>query len=538
MKMKMKILCFVLTVVFIAACFSGCGGAGSTDLLVKTIDGDALAFDDSNGVSVHDPSLFKANNGKYYVTGSHIAMAESDNLIDWNTVSAGVYDSNKILVKDSATLRESYEKAFKWCDGAQRLWEKSEEEWETNVWASDIIYNKAMKKYCYYACSSVWGTTASVIWLAVSDSPDGTYEFVDTMIYSGFNRRTTKLGRPKNQLHYSFTNIKDLIKSEVFTKDEIENMPWFDSEGNYDCSYGKYPNAIDPTAFYDKDGMLWLVYGSYSGGIYVMPLIEETGLPDYSAMRNSDGYDLYFGKQITQTNETHNGTGEGPYIIYDDVSGYYYLFLTYGGLDALGGYCIAELRSDSPDGEYTGERYINGNYQFSFDDSAFLSAGHSSCMIDDDGGIYQAYHQRYNDGFGGFHNVQIHQMLRTNNGYLTMLPLAYNGEKAVPVTINDVIGEYELIKDFKGETQKTDNWENVDEIINTPVNAEITSDGKLIINGNEYAITLDSGKYTFCFNFNGEEYNGAFCKGTDTNGKEKMTFSALSDKTSIWAVSK
>ena len=163
------------------------------DAVIKNLEGNALEFDDSNGISVHDPSLFKSNDGKYYVTGSHIAMAESDDLINWSTVSSGVYDSNKILVNDNKTLRESYAKAFAWCDAAQTQWKRSDDEWETNVWASDIIYNEAMGKYCYYASSSVWGTTASVIWFATADSPEGTFEFKDCLVYSGFNK-LRKLG--------------------------------------------------------------------------------------------------------------------------------------------------------------------------------------------------------------------------------------------------------------------------------------------------------------------------------------------------------
>ena len=29
---------------------------------------------------------------------------------------------------------------------------------------------------------------------------------------------------------------------------------------------------IDPAAFYDKDNTLWMVYGSYSGGIFILGL--------------------------------------------------------------------------------------------------------------------------------------------------------------------------------------------------------------------------------------------------------------------------
>lgn len=548
MKKSLKYLSLVLSLVFIVLCFTGCGGTGSTEAILEPIEGDALNFDDSNGVSVHDPSIYKSKDGTYYVTGSHIASAKSNDLINWETISSGVFDSNRTLVKEGSTLRESYQKAFAWCDGAQRLFEKSEDEWETNVWASDVIYNEAMGKYCYYACSSVWGTTASVIWLAVSDSPEGTFQFVDTMIYSGFSKRTTLTGKPKNQLHYSFTNINDLIENGTFTKEEVEEKDWFDSDGNYDCSYGKYPNAIDPAAFYDKDGNLWMAYGSYSGGIYIVPLIEETGMPDYAAMRNTEGYDFYFGKQLSCTNEATEGTGEGPFIVYDNESGYYYMFLTYGGLGALDGYNIREYRSENPDGPYTdlagnkatdmvstGTKII-GNYQFSFDDTAKLSPGHSSCLVDDDGRIYQVYHQRYNDGEGAFHNVQVHQMIRTANGWLTMLPLSYNGEKAKAVTNSDINGEYEAIF-FSADTKKAGDWSTIADTVEPVSTAEI-KDGKITIGSKDYDLNLDNNSYTFTLNINGETFYGAFCSGTQ-NGKKVMTMSAVSDSNrTLWAVAK
>ena len=495
-----KILCLFLSSVIILTCFAGCK-AKRVDAVIKNLEGNALEFDDRNGISVHDPSLFKSNDGKYYVTGSHIAMAESDDLINWSTVSSGVYDSNKILVNDNKTLRKSYAKAFAWCDAAQTQWKRSDDEWETNVWASDIIYNEAMGKYCYYASSSVWGTTASVIWFATADSPEGTFEFKDCLVYSGFNK-LRKLGQIKYPTHYSFTNIGELIEQGVFTEEEVESQRWFDKEGGYD------------------------------------------------EMHNNDGYDIYFGKQISRTNAETENTGEGPFITYDSESGYYYFFLTYGGLGALDGYNIREYRSKNPDGPYvdaagndatemksTGTNII-GNYQFSFNEKAYLSGGHSSCLIDDDGKIYQAYHTRYNDGEGNFHNVQIHQMLRNSDGWLTMLPLAYKGETAKPVSLNDIAGSYELIL-FKNETQKTDDWSTVNHIINTPVTAQISSDGKLTVDGKSCEFKLNDDSYTFTAVIDGAAYNGVFCEGKTDNNITKMTLSALADNNQcIWAAAK
>lgn len=546
----MKIISAVLTLI-IAVVMILTGIIGNikpeSDAVIFPIEGDALSFDDSGGVSVHDPSVYKGKDGTYYITGSHIASAKSDDLINWSTISAGIYDSNRTLVKEGSTLRECFGEAFKWCDGIQSVWERSREEWETNVWASDVIYNETMGKYCYYACSSLWGTPNSVIWLAVSDSPEGTFEFSDTIVYSGFTDRTKIFSLPEDKFHYSYTNIGELIDSGVFAKEEVEAKDWFtEADGYYDCSYGKYPNAIDPAAFYDAEGNLWLCYGSYSGGIYIMPLIEETGLPDYEEMRKTEGYDIYYGKQITKTNRETEGTGEGPFIVYDSESGYYYLFLTYGGLGALDGYNIREYRSKNPDGPYvdyagndalemksTGTKII-GNCQFSFNEQAVLSPGHSSCLIDDDGSVYQVYHQRYNDGFGSFHNVQVHQMLRTGEGWLTMLPLPYSGEKAAAVSADDINGGYELVM-FSADTKKTDDWSKVSDIIEKTQKAEI-KDSTLLLDGKEYKIQLKENSYTFTMDIDGETFDGVFCIGKQGE-KDVMTLSAVSDKNrTLWAV--
>ena len=39
------------------------------------------------------------------------------------------------------------------------------------------------------------------------------------------------------------------------------------------------PNVVDPCTFYDAQGRLWMVYGSYSGGIFIKEMDAKTGLP-------------------------------------------------------------------------------------------------------------------------------------------------------------------------------------------------------------------------------------------------------------------
>ena len=48
-------------------------------------------------VSVHDPSIVE-DNGHYYVFGSHIATAKSDDLINWSTISRDYENPNGNVV--------------------------------------------------------------------------------------------------------------------------------------------------------------------------------------------------------------------------------------------------------------------------------------------------------------------------------------------------------------------------------------------------------------------------------------------------------
>ena len=95
-----------------------------------------------------------------------------------------------------------------------------------------------------------------------------------------------------------------------------------------------WPNCIDPAVFYDADGKMWMVYGSWSGGIFLLELDEETGYPIHPETDEADNVNKYYGKRLCGGG--HNSI-EGPYIQYDEKSGYYYLLVSYGGLNRDGG---------------------------------------------------------------------------------------------------------------------------------------------------------------------------------------------------------
>ena len=517
-------------------------------------------------VSIHDPSIVQDKDGTYYIFGTHGCAAKSTDLINWTSFACGVNDNNRMLVPENSTLREALGEPLGWTDAYQQVNNYNEADWQTNIWAADVIYNEKIGKYCYYASSSVWGTPGSVIWFATSDNMEGPYDFENCIVYSGFNNKVNdgKFYSRVNSLHYSFTNISELFENGSLTADDIKNAPWFNSDGDYD--HAVYPNCIDPALFYDADGRLWMTYGSYFGGTYIMPLIEETGLPDYEYMRNHEGYDIYFGKKIVATTFANDLSGEGAYIEYDKTSGYYYLFISYHGLNALGGYNIREYRSENPDGpfidamgntaldwENTGTKLF-GSYKFDCLDIAYLSSGHSSCLTTDDGKMFQVYHTRLNVGHDGY-ETRVHQMARTENNWTVVLPFEYYGEviENKEYSLNEICGEYEFIN-HGSISNRCSNWEDVNNIIAPTQNITLNADGtvsglKVYESAKENTAVsykdvtgnwkITQGTYYVTFTIDNVEYKGVFCKQYDESKEktEKLVFSAVGENNQcIWGV--
>ncbi len=536
--------------------------AKKVDALLFEMYGSGTCETDNGRVAVHDPSIVKAEDGTYYIFGSHGCAAKSTDLINWTSVACGVNDGNRMLVPEGKTLREVLAEPLSWTDAFQTVNDYNRNEWQTNIWAADAIYNKAMGKYCYYGSSSIWGESASVIWMATSDNIEGTYEYADSLVYSGFNNLEGEMSFLRaNSMHYSFSNLTD-----VLSKKEIENSAYFTETGEYDDSV--FPNCIDPAVFYDNDGNLWMTYGSYFGGIYLMPLCEETGLPDYEYMKNHEDYDAYYGKKIIMTTSANELSGEGPYITYDSKTGYYYLFVSYCGLASLGGYNVREYRSKTVEGPYldaagnsalddanTGLKLM-GNYNLECLQTAYLAAGHSSCIETDDGKLFHVYHTRFNNGQENY-ETRVHQMARIENGWAVVLPFEYSGE-----TINEkgfsaeeICGEYEFIAHGNISNGAT-SWIYVNNIISPTQSVTLNADGTITglkvyesvknntnVSSREvsgtWAIKVGTAYATFVID--GVTYEGVFCVQKDESAEktEKLVFSAMgSNNECVWGVKK
>lgn len=261
-------------------------------------------------VSVHDPSVIRVED-TYYVFGSHLASAKSKDLMSWTQISSGVTDDNVLIPNVTEELSETLS------------WAQSD-----TLWAPDVIQLADGKFYMYYdACKG--DSPLSGLGIAVADEIEGPYKNKGIILKSGMS------------------GIGD--DGEVYDATEK-------------------PNVVDPDVFFDKDGKLWMVYGSYSGGIFILELDPATGFP-----LEGQGY----GKKLLGGNHARI---EGPYMLYSPETNYYYLFLSYGGLDANGGYNIRVARSKHPAGPFEdseGKAMLDaqGTPGVLFDDPAYAPYG-------------------------------------------------------------------------------------------------------------------------------------------------------------------
>lgn len=445
-------------------------------------------------VSVHDPSVIKVND-TYYIFGSHLAAAKSKDLMQWELIDSGVRNDNKIIPNVFTELAETFEWA------------------QTNtLWAPHVVLLKNGKFYMYY-CACKGDSPLSALGIAVADNVEGPYRNLGIILKSGM-KGTSEDGTP------------------------------------YDAT--KHPNVVDPHVFYDKEGKLWMVYGSYSGGIFILQLDPETGLP-----LPGQGY----GKKLVGGNHSRI---EGPFILYNPQTDYYYLFLSFGGLASDGGYNIRVARSKNPDGPYydsEGHDMIEckGKEGSFFDDASiepygvklignflfdtnpqnvngpgygYVSPGHNSAYYDPQTGkYYLIFHTRF-PGKVEQHEVRVHQLFFNEDGWPVVAPSPYVGEKAVKVKTQDIVGEYLYINHGKDISAKIKGAS----VINLNNDGTISGDvyGTWNLKGDYYGeIVLES-------NENGvktqEIYKGVFVKCWDPTTKSYvMTFSGLSQKgVSIW----
>lgn len=488
-------------------------------------------------VSVHDPSvMYDAKSGLYYIFGSHIEAARSADLQSWQTFSNGYATNNNALF---GSLSQNLQKAFAWagenledCVGGFA------------VWAPDVIYNPEYRNadgskgaYMMYFCTSST-YKRSVIAYGVSQTVEGPYTFVDTLIYSGFTDNDSYATSSTKNVNrkYTSTNIDELIAAGQVTYNEA----WFQ---NHDFNNRMYPNAIDPNIYYGTDGKMYLSYGSWSGGIFVLELDQATGRcihPKTGTTPDGRMVDSYFGTKISGG---YGKSGEGPFIEYHEETGFYYLWVTYGGLTSNGGYNMRVFRATEPLGPYLdaagrnavlasdtnlnsiGTKVMN-NYQFSGMQTAYMAPGHNS-VLKDDSGWYLVYHTRFDDGYE-YHEVRVHAMTFNEAGWPVVSPFEYSGDpwSQYGFEASALAGDYAFI----------DHGTGTDANISRSSMITLRADGTI---GGDVSGTWSLSKENAYADFviGGVNYHGVFAVQHDESGSDRkvMTFTAIGNNNhTIW----
>lgn len=486
-------------------------------------------------VSVHDPSIFKDSDGTYYVFGSHIEAAKTNDLQNWARFTNGYTATDNALFGD---LSSNLAKAFAWsgenledCEGGFA------------VWAPDVIYNPdyvntdgTKGAYLMYFCTSST-YMRSVIGFAVSQTAEGPYTFVDTLIYSGFTENDSYATSSTKNVNrkYTSTNIDELIEAGEVTY----NSSWF-SNSNYNNYL--YPNAIDPTIYYDTDGTMYMCYGSWSGGIFTLEIDPATGKcihPETGTTSDGRMVDSYFGTKISGG---YFKSGEGPFMEYNPDTGYYYLWVTYGGLTAEGGYNMRVFRSKNPDGPFydaTGNPAVlgtstdldsvglkvMGNYKFSSLNTAYMACGHNSVLRDDDGKWYLFYHARFNSGTE-YHEVRVHSMYFNEEGWPVVAPYEYSGDVIAEYGYEtaDIAGTYEYINHGNDTSSEIHNYSSITLNEDGTVSGAVSGTWSQAEDSSAAVITLG-----------GQKYSGYFLAAQDENGQKVMSFTAVgSNNQTVW----
>lgn len=518
-------------------------------------------------IAVHDPSIVmdvtgSTTNPKYYIYGSHLGRAKTyatGNYQIWNTFKAGEENagtSNSLFADVNGKLvnfKDAYStqlvKKVKNYKGEKvdfpnfnaHAWQAKGNNVKGMQWAPDVIYNKTMKKWCMYM-SLNGDNWCSTIVCFISDDLEGPWIYQGPVVCSGFSGRYA---------HNGFAASGDWKNTDLAIATGCTSLPQRYNTDKWSL-YG--PNCIDPCVFYDDDDNLWMSYGSWFAGIFMIKLDKENGLRDYTytypyqvkgvtttAADANATSDPYFGKKIAGG---WGVSGEASYI--QKVGKYYYLFMSYGGLTAAGGYQIRVFRSEKPDGPYkdcltsTGigavydKARVNfgvdanrdegvklfGNYQWETMPNAELAQGHNSAIVDHKGRALIVYHTRFMNR-GEEHEVRVHQLFVNQDGWLVAAPYEFSGETYTDNDIatkqlydaTEVEGDYQIIAHpYRQNTAKMD--------YEKPVTIHLNADGSI------------SGEYTGKWELvSGTSYINLTLKGVATANAEVKFKGVLTEQT-------
>ena len=240
----------------------------------------------------------------------------------------------------------------------------------------------------------------------------------------------------------------------------------------YNNTYARF-NAIDPTYIITPTDEHWLIYGSWHSGIAAIQLDPATGktlTPIGDPWNIGTGITTTYGKRIyTRVPSGYWARwqgSEGPEVIYNPETDYYYLFLANDGLDVP--YNTRVVRSKNVDGPYFGKNgtnvTVNGGdaypvvtHPYAFNSSiandGWVGISHCAVWEDGQGNWFFSSQGRKPTNYSvnpdwapnAIMMGQVRRIYWTSDGWPVVSPERYGGVEDAPISVDDLVGTWELI---------------------------------------------------------------------------------------------
>lgn len=394
---------------------------------------------DWNLANVHDPTVVLAEDGYYYMyqtdasygdahtAGGHFHSRRSKDLVNWEYLGGVMQSLPDWVIPKLNEIRKE-----------MGLNETAANSNNFGYWAPCVrkVRNGLYRMYYSIVCPGTLngnGTWSERAFIGMMENPN-----------PANNNGWVDKG-------YVITNASDKGLNFQVAADDWAN-----------CYY-KW-NAIDPSYLIDKDGKHYLIYGSWHSGIAALELDAETGKP-LNALPlpwgNNEDIAAYGSLLATRRMGDRWQASEGPEIIYNATTGYYYLFMAYDVLAVP--YNTRVCRSTRIDGPYLGidgtnlTQYggemlpvVTHPYKFSNSDG-WVGISHCAIFDDGNGNWYYASQGRFPENVGGnpYSNALMMGHVRsirwTSNGWPVVMPERYGAVPQVAITEDELTGKWEHI---------------------------------------------------------------------------------------------
>lgn len=389
--------------------------------------------DQWNLSNVHDPSVVLAEDGYYYMyqtdasydnkhtAGGHFHARRSKDLVNWEYLGGTMQSLPEWVIPKLNEIRTD-----------MGLKEATPNTDEFGYWAPCVRKVRDGLYRMYYS-------------IVCPGNIDGKNSWAERA-FIGMMENTD----PSN-------NNGWVDKGYVITNASDKGLNFHVAPNDWANCYYKW-NAIDPSYIIAEDGKHYLIYGSWNSGIALVELDAETGKVK-AELPNPWGTneDIAAYGQLIATREMGNRwqASEGPEIVYNPNTGYYYLFVAYDALDVP--YNTRVARSKNITGPYLG---IDGaNVTEGADMLPVVT--HPYKFANSDGWVGLSHCAIFNDGNGHWYyssqgrlpaNIDnavmlghVRSILWTKDGWPLVMPERYGAVPQVTIKEEELIGKWEHI---------------------------------------------------------------------------------------------